>query len=160
LARPALLRDLGGWAGSFTLLPLLAYLVTWTGWFATSTGYDRNWAEAHGTNIPVISPLISLFEYNKAMLAVHTGPQEHNPPPSQSTACSRRPPRRRGFVSGRRPGGGRGGGRGGAAAGVRPTAPPPLGGGATAALGGGRGGWWPRRDWRAGAVLVGVAAGW
>src|SRR6516225_6954478 len=52
LAGPGLLHDLGGWAGSFIVLPLLAYLATWSGWFATSSGYDRNWAELHGTNIP------------------------------------------------------------------------------------------------------------
>src|SRR5579859_4188493 len=42
---PGLLRYLGGLAGSFTVLPLLAYLATWTGWFATSGGYDRSWAQ-------------------------------------------------------------------------------------------------------------------
>ena len=30
----------------------------------TSTGYDRNYAQLHGVNIPVISALYSLFEYH------------------------------------------------------------------------------------------------
>jgi len=76
---PALGRDLGGLAGAFVLAPLLAYLATWTGWFATSSGYDRQWAVQHGVNLPVISPLISLFQYNKAMLSFNTGLRVHHP---------------------------------------------------------------------------------
>ena len=76
----ALLRDLGGLPVSFTLLPLVAYLATWTGWFATSSGYDRNWAAAARRSTSRCSPpLISLFEYNKAMLAFNTG-LDHTPP--------------------------------------------------------------------------------
>jgi len=158
LARPALLRDLGGWAGSFTLLPLLAYLATWTGWFAASTGYDRNWAEAHGTNIPVISPLISLFEYNKAMLAFNTGLQKHHPYQSQpwTWLTLSRP------VSyyWNCPTSGHGVCAKGDAAEVLAIGTPILWWGAIVALLVCLGWWLTRRDWRAGAVLVGVAAGW
>jgi dolichyl-phosphate-mannose-protein mannosyltransferase len=154
---PALGRDLAGLAGSFVLAPLLAYLATWTGWFATSSGYDRNWAALHGVNLPVISPLISLLEYNKAMLSFNTGLRAHHPYQSEPWT----------WLMMSRP--------------VSyywcPTTPHPVcaGGKATEVLAIGTPaiwwasiitllvclGWWlTRRDWRAGAVLVGVAAGW
>jgi len=158
LAGPGLLHDLGGWAASFIVLPLLAYLATWSGWFATSSGYDRNWAELHGTNIPVISPLISLFEYNKAMLAFNTGLQKHHPyqsepwtwltmsrPVSYYWSC---------------PTSGHGVCAKGDAAEVLAIGTPILWWGSILALLVCLGWWLTRRDWRAGAVLVGVAAGW
>jgi len=158
LAGPGLLRDLGGWAGSFTVLPLLAYLATWTGWFATSSGYDRNWAELHGTNIPVISPLISLFEYNRAMLAFNTGLQKHHPYQSEpwTWLTISRP------VSyyWNCPTSGHGVCAKGDAAEVLAIGTPILWWGGILALLVCLGWWLTRRDWRAGAVLVGVAAGW
>jgi dolichyl-phosphate-mannose-protein mannosyltransferase len=66
-ARGALARD-GKWLPlTLGVIPLLTYLAAWSGWFATSTGYDRNYAQLNGVNIPVISPLYSLFEYHKEM---------------------------------------------------------------------------------------------
>ena len=49
---------------TFVVIPLAVYLASWSGWFATGTGYDRDYAQLHGVNIPVISPLYSLFEYH------------------------------------------------------------------------------------------------
>src|SRR5262249_28982305 len=72
-SQTALARERGGLAGSFIALPLLAYLATWSGWFATSSGYDRQWAAQHGIHTPVISQLVSLLQYHKAMLAFNTG---------------------------------------------------------------------------------------
>jgi dolichyl-phosphate-mannose-protein mannosyltransferase len=156
-AGAALGRDLGGLAGSFVLAPVLAYLATWTGWFATSSGYDRNWAALHGVNLPVISPLISLFEYNKAMLAFNTGLRASHPYASKPWT----------WLIIYRP--------------VSyywcPTTPKPVCGHGMASEVLAIGtpliwwtsivtlliclGWWlTRRDWRAGAVLLGVAAGW
>jgi dolichyl-phosphate-mannose-protein mannosyltransferase len=156
-ADTALGRDVAGLAGSFVALPVLAYLATWTGWFATSSGYDRNWAAQHGVNLPVISPLISLFQYNKAMLAFNTGLHAHHPYQSEPWT----------WLVMSRP--------------VSyywcPTTPHPVcgAGKASEVLAIGTPaiwwtsivtllvclGWWlTRRDWRAGAVLIGVAAGW
>jgi dolichyl-phosphate-mannose-protein mannosyltransferase len=159
-----LLRDLGGLAGSFTVLPLAVYLATWTGWFATSTGYDRNWAQQHGVNIPVISPLISLFEYNKAMLAFNTGLQTHHPyqsepwtwlmisrPVSYYWVCTG--PTGKPCPSGAVP-------AGAIVQEVLAIGTPVLWWGAILALLVCLGWWLTRRDWRAGAVLLGVAAGW
>jgi dolichyl-phosphate-mannose--protein O-mannosyl transferase len=65
--RGALVRD-GKWLPlTFGVIPLVTYIATWSGWFATSTGYDRNYAQLNGVNIPIISPLYSLLEYHKEM---------------------------------------------------------------------------------------------
>jgi dolichyl-phosphate-mannose-protein mannosyltransferase len=65
--RGALERD-GKWLPvTLGVIPLVTYIATWSGWFATSTGYDRNYAQLNGVNIPIISPLYSLFEYHKEM---------------------------------------------------------------------------------------------
>jgi len=65
--RGALVRD-GKWLPlTFGVIPLVTYIATWSGWFATSTGYDRDYAQLNGLNIPIISPLYSLFEYHKEM---------------------------------------------------------------------------------------------
>ena len=65
--RGALVRD-GKWLPlTFGVIPLLTYTATWSGWFVTNTGYDRDYAQANGVNIPIISPLYSLFEYHKEM---------------------------------------------------------------------------------------------
>ncbi len=155
---PGLLRYLGGLAASFTVLPLVAYLATWTGWFATSSGYDRNWAELHGINLPVISPLISLFQYNRAMLAFNTGLQKHHPyqSPPWTWLTIGRP------VSyyWNCPASGHGVCAKGDAAEVLAIGTPVLWWGAILALLICLGWWLTRRDWRAGAVLVGVLAGW
>ena len=155
---PGLLRYLGGLAGSFAALPLLAYLATWTGWFATSSGYDRNWAQLHGVNIPVISPLISLLQYNKAMLAFNTGLQKHHPYQSQpwTWLTISRPVSYYWSC----PTSGHGVCAKGDAAEVLAIGTPVLWWGAILALLVCLGWWLTRRDWRAGAVLVGVAAGW
>ena len=66
-ARGALTRD-GKWLPlTFGVIPLVTYIATWSGWLATSTGYDRDYAQLNGVNIPIISPLYSLFEYHKEM---------------------------------------------------------------------------------------------
>jgi dolichyl-phosphate-mannose-protein mannosyltransferase len=157
-ADSALARDAGGLAGSFVLAPLLAYLATWTGWFATSSGYDRNWAAQHGVNLPVVSPLVSLFEYNKAMLAFNTGLHVHHPyqsepwtwlvlarPVSYFWHCTK--------VA-------RGGSCIGDAQEVLAIGTPLLWWASIITLLVCLGWWLTRRDWRAGAVLLGVAAGW
>ena len=77
--RGALVRD-GKWLPiTLGVIPLVTYVVTWAGWFATSTGYDRNYAQLNGVNIPIIGPLYSLFEYHKEMLSVR-GRAERAPP--------------------------------------------------------------------------------
>ncbi len=150
-------RDLSGLAGSLVLTPLLAYLATWTGWFATSSGYDRNWAAQHGVNIPVISPLISLFEYNKAMLAFNTGLRVHHPYESKpwTWLIMSRPVSYYWCPTSPRPVCGAG-----KASEVLAIGTPAIWWASIVTLLVCLGWWLTRRDWRAGAVLVGVAAGW
>ncbi len=65
------------------VIPLATYIATWTGWFATSTGYDRHYAQQHGVSTPVISALYSLFEYHKEMLQFGVGLDKTHPYMSQ-----------------------------------------------------------------------------
>jgi dolichyl-phosphate-mannose-protein mannosyltransferase len=154
----AVLRDAGGRVVTFAVVPLLTYLATWTGWLTTSSGYDRQWAAQHGIHTPVIAPLMSLLEYHKAMLAFNTGLTTHHPYeskpwtwllisrpvsyfwcPSTGThsVCS-----------------------GGRAQEVLAIGTPAIWWTSVITLLFCLGWWLARRDWRAGAVLLGVAAGW
>jgi dolichyl-phosphate-mannose-protein mannosyltransferase len=154
----ALARDAAGRLTALAVLPFGVYLATWSGWLATSTGYDRQWAAQHGDHIPVISALVSLFEYHKAMLAFNTGLTTHHPYESKPwtwlvlarpvsyfwcpdtgthPVCS-----------------------GGKAQEVLAIGTPAIWWTSIVTLLVCLGWWLIRRDWRAGAVLLGVAAGW
>jgi dolichyl-phosphate-mannose--protein O-mannosyl transferase len=80
--RGAFTRDAVWLPLTFIVIPLAVYLASWSGWFATSTGYDRNYAQLHGVNTPVISALYSLYEYH--MQAVSFGMGLRAPHPYQS----------------------------------------------------------------------------
>jgi len=81
--RGALVRD-GKWLPlTLGVIPLVTYTATWAGWFATSTGYDRNYAQLNGVNIPIIGPLYSLYEYHKEMLQFGVGLNARHPYMSQ-----------------------------------------------------------------------------
>jgi dolichyl-phosphate-mannose--protein O-mannosyl transferase len=81
--RGALVRD-GKWLPlTLGVIPLVAYTLTWMGWLVTSTGYDRNSAQGTGFNIPVIGPLYSLFEYHKEMVQFGVGLSTRHPYMSQ-----------------------------------------------------------------------------
>ncbi|MDX3076828.1 phospholipid carrier-dependent glycosyltransferase [Streptomyces sp. MI02-7b] len=146
-----------------SLLPVAVatYLVTWTGWFMTDDGYGRHWADGRGGTWSWIpAPLRSLWHYEHAVYQFNVG--LHTPHPYQSNPWSW-------LVLG------------------RPTSfyyqSPKLGeDGCSAAEGCSRAIlslgtpalWWAacfalayllfrwalRRDWRAGAVLCAVAAGY
>jgi dolichyl-phosphate-mannose-protein mannosyltransferase len=65
--RGALVKD-GSWLPiSFGLVPVGTYLASYSGWFASSAGYDRQWAAQHGNHTPVLSSLDSLYQYTRAM---------------------------------------------------------------------------------------------
>jgi len=81
--RGALVRD-GKWLLlTLGLIPLVTYVLTWMNWFVTNTGYSRDYAQQHGTNIPVISQLYSLYEYHKEMLQFGVGLSVPHPYQSQ-----------------------------------------------------------------------------
>ena len=60
----SLRRDLPWMPVWFGLAPLVVYVASWTGWFATGNGYDRNWAALHGNHTPIWSTIDSWYQYN------------------------------------------------------------------------------------------------
>jgi dolichyl-phosphate-mannose-protein mannosyltransferase len=81
--RGALVRD-GKWLPlTLGVIPLVAYTLTWTGWLVTNTGYDRDYAQLNGMNIPIISPLYSLFVYHREMVQFGVGLNVRHPYMSQ-----------------------------------------------------------------------------
>jgi len=81
--RGALLRDGRMLPVTLGLIPLVTYTLTWLGWLITNTGYARDYAQQNGTNIPVISPLISLFQYHRQMVQFGVGLSTPHPYESQ-----------------------------------------------------------------------------
>jgi len=154
----AAVRDAAGRLTALVVIPFAVYLATWSGWLVTSTGYDRQWAAQHGDHIPVISALISLFEYHKAMLGFNTGLTTHHPYESKpwDWMVLSRPVS---FFwcpdSGAHPVC-----SGGKAQEVLALGTPAIWWTSIVTLLVCLGWWLIRRDWRAGAVLLGVAAGW
>jgi dolichyl-phosphate-mannose--protein O-mannosyl transferase len=81
--RGGLLRD-GKWLPlTFGVIPLVTYVATWSGWLFTSAGYDRNYAQAHGVAAPVISALYSLLDYQKQIYQYMSSLSAPNPAQSQ-----------------------------------------------------------------------------
>ena len=59
--------------GQFALLPLGVYLATWSGWFLTSRGWDRQWADTRPSSWGFIpKSLRSLWHYHAEILNFHT----------------------------------------------------------------------------------------
>jgi len=152
---PGVLRSDVKWLPvSFGLVPIATYLASWSGWFATSQGYGRDWAAQNGNHTPIWSALDSLYQYNRSMLAFGLGLTSNtgyvsNPwtwlvlgrPVSFFYAAPKGCP-------------------GGCSQEVLAIGTPAIWWTANLALLFCLGWWIARRDWRAGAVLLGVAAGW
>jgi dolichyl-phosphate-mannose--protein O-mannosyl transferase len=62
------------WLLAFFGLAIVAYLATWTGWFISDDGYFRHWyAETHGLKHDrFIDPLVNLWHYHKEAYHFHT----------------------------------------------------------------------------------------
>jgi dolichyl-phosphate-mannose-protein mannosyltransferase len=154
----------------FAAIPAAVYTASWSGWFATSDGYDRNWAASAGNHTPIWSTIDSWYQYNHWMLQFGLGlhsfqSYKSNPlgwiilarPISFYSQCV--PAHTCGST-------------GSTEQEVLAIGTPLLwwGGGLallfclvwwlTNLVGDLAFGRLPRRDWRAGAVLLGVAAGW
>ena len=81
--RGALVRD-GKWLLlTLGVIPLVTYTLTWMNWLVTNTGFDRDYAQGTGFNIPVLAPLYSLFEYHKEMVQFGVGLNVRHPYMSQ-----------------------------------------------------------------------------
>jgi dolichyl-phosphate-mannose-protein mannosyltransferase len=57
----------------FGVVPFLVYAASWIGWFVNPNGYDRNWAAQHGNHTPVWSSIDSWYQYNHWMLQFGLG---------------------------------------------------------------------------------------
>ena len=137
------------------VMPFAAYTAAWSGWFASSLGYDRNWAALAGNHLPIWSTLDSWYQYQKSMLGFGLGLSSkvgyvsepwswiylgrpvsffyQAPKGCGASSCSQE---------------------------VLAIGTPAIWWASILALAFCIGWWISRRDWRAGAVLVGVAAGW
>ncbi len=81
--RGGLVRD-GKWLPlTFGAIPLASYIATWSGWLVTTAGYDRNYAQLHGVNVPGISALYSLLAYQKQIYQFMSTLTAWNPAESQ-----------------------------------------------------------------------------
>ncbi|MGE5134283.1 MAG: dolichyl-phosphate-mannose--protein mannosyltransferase [Gemmatimonadota bacterium] len=154
----ALARDTSWLPLTFGVVPFAVYLASWSGWFATGTGYDRTWAAQHGIHTPVISQLVSLYQYHLAMLGFNVGLHAHHPYQSQPwTWLTMNRPVAFFWVC---PTTGHGQCSAGRAQEVLALGTPVIWWASIAALLVCLGWWLTRRDWRAGAVLAGVVGGW
>jgi len=145
---------------SIVVVTMVTYLLSWVGWFATSGGWDRQWASGRESAWSFVPPpLRSLWHYHAAMLDFHTGLDSTHPYNSnawswllmtrpvsffyntvergdlgcQADQCSRE---------------------------ILGLGTPSLWWAAVPALAVLLWLWLGRRDWRAGAILCGVAAGY
>ncbi len=161
------LRWLPAW---FIAAPAVVYIASWSGWFATSDGEYRNWAAQNGNHTPVWSTIDSWYQYNHWMLTFGLGLHSYQSYKSNPLGWMilARPIS---FYSQCVPAS-TCGSTGSTEQEVLAIGTPLIWWGGTLALLFCLG-WWltglvgdltfgrtPRRDWRAGAVLLGVAAGW
>jgi dolichyl-phosphate-mannose-protein mannosyltransferase len=80
-------KDLGWSVLSMVPVALVTYLTTWTGWFLSDKGYDRHWADARGGTWSWIpAPLRSLWHYEHAVYQFNVG--LHTPHRYQSNPWS------------------------------------------------------------------------
>jgi len=71
---PAGLRSEAKWLPAwFGLAPLVVYVASWSGWFGNTSGYFRNWAAQHGNHTPIWSTIDSWYQYNHWMLQFGLG---------------------------------------------------------------------------------------
>ena len=152
---------------TFLAIPLAVYIASWSGWFATSTGYYRDFAQTHGVHTPVISALYSLYEYHLQAISFGMGLKTPHPYQSQPWdwllvtrpvaffyECYTGPV---GGPSHYCPSGYKGAEW---SQEVLALGTPAIWWGSMLALLFCLGWWLLHRDWRAGAVLLGVLAGW
>ena len=147
----------------FTMMPLAAatYLATWTGWFLSEDAYHRQWARDNAGGIWgwVPDPLRSLAEYHRSAYTFHNGLDSEHPYQSNAwTWLFMGRPTSFYYHSDEN-------GVNGCAVDTCSTAVTVVGNpliwwAAALALVAVAFAWLGRRDWRAGAILAGLAAGY
>ncbi len=63
-----------GWVVGFVAIAVGVYLLSWSGWFLTDTGYFRHWLADNGhRELPVIGALQNLWHYHVTAYDFHVG---------------------------------------------------------------------------------------
>jgi dolichyl-phosphate-mannose--protein O-mannosyl transferase len=77
----ATLRGESGWVVAFLGVAAVAYVASWTGWFLSDTGYFRHWQRDYNgvADDNVIGALTNLWHYHYEALKFHTGLASHHP---------------------------------------------------------------------------------
>ncbi len=78
-SRPALRGSLSSltWLPVSGVVTIVVYLGTWAGWFLTDTGYFRHWRADNGrSEAPVLGALLNLVHYHQEAFNFHTGLDE------------------------------------------------------------------------------------
>ncbi|MGW2836596.1 dolichyl-phosphate-mannose--protein mannosyltransferase [Streptomyces sp. NPDC001493] len=159
--RAVLRKDLGRSVLSLVPVALVTYLVTWTGWFVSDDGYGRHWADGRGGTWSWIpAPLRSLWHYEYGVYRFNVG--LHAPHPYESNPWSWLVLGRPVLFSYVSPEAGTNGcpPAGSCSQVVLALGTPLLWWSACCALGYLLYRWALRRDWRCGAVLCAVGAGY
>ncbi|MEU7991155.1 phospholipid carrier-dependent glycosyltransferase, partial [Streptosporangium canum] len=159
-------RPYGGMAGkdlpnlllTMGLIPALTYMASWSGWFASASGWGRNWAQAtsQGPFFFVFDSIRSWLNYHFQVLGFHTGlatPHSYQSEPwswpllLRPVAFFYKTPKSGCDASS-------------CSQAVLGVGTPVIWYGGLAALIAMIAWYVATRDWRAGAVLLGYAAGW
>ncbi|MFG2961999.1 dolichyl-phosphate-mannose--protein mannosyltransferase [Streptomyces sp. NPDC048288] len=157
--RAVLRRDLGGSVLALVPTALLTYLVTWTGWFLSDDGWGRHWADGRGGTWSWIpAPLRSFWHYEYLVYQFNVG--LHTPHKYQSNPWSWLVMGRPVLFAYDSPPPGSCGAATACTSTVLALGTPLLWWSACGALGYLLYRWALRRDWRAGAILCAVAAGY
>lgn len=138
-------------------VPVVLYLVSYTGWFASERGWGRNWAQAtdHGWAFFVFDSIRSLVRYQLQALSFHTGLASGH---SYATEPWQWPLQFRPVLL--HYSSPKGCGAGSCSSAIYAAGTPILWFAALAAMVAMLSWYTATRDWRAGAVLLGYAAGW
>ncbi|HUR03487.1 MAG TPA: phospholipid carrier-dependent glycosyltransferase [Nonomuraea sp.] len=154
----ALAKDVPTGLAAFALVPFVTYMATWIGWFATATGYGRNWDQAtsSGPFYFVFDSMRSWVQYQWQVFSFHNGLATSHPYMSDpwQWPLLLRPVAF--FYEGKQ---GACGAKDCSEA-VLGVGTPVIWFGALAALIGLIAWYVATRDWRAGAVLLAYAMGW
>jgi dolichyl-phosphate-mannose--protein O-mannosyl transferase len=154
----AVKHDLPTALTAMALAPALTYILSWTGWFASSLGYGRDWAQATsaGPAYFVFDSARSWLSYHLSVLDYHSGlstPHDYQSEPWQWPLLLRP-------VAFYYPKNSTGCGTAECSEAVLGVGTPIIWYGALAALIAMIAWYVATRDWRAGSVLLAYAAGW
>lgn len=142
----------------FLILIIVTYVSSWTGWFLNDNGYARNWAAAQGASV-IPDALRSLWHYHAEAWGFHVNLNSTHSYMSNpwSWPLMTRPTS---FFWDSIKDGSKGCPTDNCAAEVLALGNPIIWWAAIAAIGYQVWCWVGRRDWRSGAILCGIAAGW